>query len=120
MKANTFWLLGEYLADDADNISEFYKDAMELIRSEAIERNIVFDGYFKDKWKIEAENVMTFDSEYFEDSDRRDLYVFLSALVNQDIYDFLEYVWPFVFNEDISENSVHREIYKLQEKGVKF
>ncbi|MGE8528528.1 hypothetical protein [Chryseobacterium rhizosphaerae] len=120
MKANTMWLLGEYLADSADNIPEFYNDAMELIRAEAIERNIKFDKYFRGKWEIEADNVMTFDQEYFEDQQRRDLYVFLAGLINQDIYEFLEYIWPFAFDEDISENSIQREIYKLKEKGVRF
>ncbi|WP_288435390.1 hypothetical protein [uncultured Chryseobacterium sp.] len=120
MKANTIWLLGEYLVDDGFGSKEFYNDAMELIRSEAIERDIQFDGYFRMKWEIEAENVMSFDSEYFEDVQRRDLYVFLSGLVNQDIYEFLEYIWPSIFDEDISENNLHREIYKLKEKGVTF
>lgn len=120
MKNFTISLFAEYLAESGDNIDQFYNSCMELIRAEAIEKNIQFDGYYREKWKIEAEHVMTFDSEYFEDPERRNLYVFLSALVNQDIYEFLEYIWPLVFDEDISENFIHREIYLLKEKGVKF
>jgi hypothetical protein len=113
-------LLSEYAAENGENSDEFFSDAMELIRAEAIERNIQFDGYFRSKWEVEAENVMTFDSEYFEDPYKRNLYVYLSALVNQDIYEMLEYIWPFVNDEDLDENIIHREIYFLKELGVQF
>lgn len=120
MKQYTIQLIAEYLAERGADIPGFFDDAMELIRSEAIERNIVFDGYFREKWKIEAEHVMTFDSAYFEDKEKRNLYVYLSALNNHDIYEMVEYIWPIVFDEDLTENFLHREIYFLQEKGVKF
>lgn len=120
MRDFTFNLLAEYLSEADGDLEEFRNNSMEVIRAEAIERNIQFDGYYRTKWEIEADNVMTFDSEYFEDPQRRDLYVFLAALVNHDIYDFLEYIWPLVYDEDISENFIHREIYLLKEKGVKF
>jgi len=120
MKSHIISLLSEYAAESGDNTDQFFHNAMELIRAEAIEKGIQFDGYFRAKWELEAENVMTFDSEYFEDPYKRNLYVYLSALVNQDIYEMLEYIWPFVNDEDLDENIIHREIYLLKEKDVKF
>ncbi len=120
MKSDIIFLLGEYAAESGNDMDQFFDSAMELIRSEAIERKIQFDGYFRTRWEIEADNVMSFDSDYFEDKNRRNLYVYLSALINQDIFEMVEYIWPFMQDEDLDENILHREIYFLQEKGVKF
>lgn len=109
------------LAMDApEDINDFYESSMGIIHYEAVERKIEFDGYFQNKWEKEAENVISFNQEYFEDRDRGKLYVFLSASVNKDIFDLLHYVWRLVKDEELTDNVLHREIYNLKEKGVKF
>lgn len=106
--------------DASEDINDFYESSMGIMLYEAVERKIEFDGYFRTKWEIEAENSVPFNDEYFDDKERVKLYVFLSALKNKDIFDFLHYVWSLVHNEELSENIIHREIYNLKEKGVKF
>lgn len=105
------------MAEDSEGV---YNDVMELIREEAIEKKIEYDGYYRIKWEEEAENVMTFDKEYFENKERRDLYVFKAALDDKEIFQLLHYIWNLVKGEDLQENILHREIYLLEEKGVKF
>ncbi|WP_073336954.1 hypothetical protein [Chryseobacterium carnipullorum] len=105
------------MAEDPEGV---YNDVMELIREEAIEKEIEYDGYYRIKWEEEAENVMTFDKDYFENKDRRDLYIFKSALDDKEIFHLLHYIWNLAKGEDLNENILHREIYTLQEKGVKF
>ncbi|MGK6342816.1 hypothetical protein ACMGDK_11290 [Chryseobacterium sp. DT-3] len=121
MDSNNIFEILENLAMDApEDINDFYETSMGVIHSEAVERKIEFDGYFRTKWEIESNNVMTFDKEYFEDLQRKELYVFLAALIDEDIFEYLEYVWSLYKGEDLTENILHREIYLLKEKGVRF
>lgn len=115
-----FAILANLAMGAPEDINDFYESSMGIIHFEAVERKIEFDGYFQKKWEIEAENVMSFNQEYFEDKDRGNLYVFLSASVNKDIFDLLHYVWSLVKNEELTANVLHREIYLLKEKGVRF
>ena len=117
----------------SDGIESFYDDAMDLVRSCAIEKNIEFDGYFQQRWKDSADTIINFDEEYFEDPDRRDLYVFLSAMVDDQIFSFVQKVFEFFQDRSFDENGelipieqVTKEFvedkidYLTKEKGVKF
>ena len=115
-----FQLLSNYIEDDPDNMVGFYDDAMNLIRGAAADKNIEFDGYFKERWEISADTIIDFDEDYFEDEDRRDLYVFLSALVDEEIFAYLHYVWHHVFHQELTEDIVERRILELKEKGASF
>ncbi|SHH68494.1 hypothetical protein SAMN05421866_3470 [Chryseobacterium oranimense] len=117
---NILEILSNYLEADPEDLECFYDDSMELIRGAATHKNIEFDGYFRERWEISADTVFEFDEEYFENKDRRDLYVFLSALVDKDIYSYLEYAWPFTQNEKLTEVIIKDKIQQLKEKGVRF
>lgn len=117
---HVFQLLGNYIEEDPDDMQNFYEDSMNLIRGAAADKNIEFDGYFRERWEISADTIFEFDEEYFEDVDRRDLYVLLSALVDKDIFDYLDYVWHHVYNVKLSEEIITEKIDKLKEKGIKF
>lgn len=117
---NIFQLLGNYIEEDPNDMEDFYNDAMNLIRGAAADKNIEFDGYFRERWEISADTVFEFDEDYFEDEDRRDLYVFLSALIDEDVFAYLHYVWHHVYQVDLTEEIIHENIKKLKEKGVKF
>jgi hypothetical protein len=83
----------------------------------AADKNIEFDSYFRERWEISASTIFDFDEDYFEDKDRRDLYVFLSALVDKEIFAYLHYVWHIVFYEELSEEIIETRIRELKEKG---
>lgn len=116
----TMYLLGEYLIDSADNLQEFYDDSMELIRGVAEEKEIEFDEYFRTRWKDSADTIVSFDELYFENIDRRDLYVFLSAQVDNDIFEYLSYVWNIVNKENLSSEILKDQVQKLINKGTRF
>ncbi|KFF24776.1 hypothetical protein [Chryseobacterium vrystaatense] len=115
-----FQLLGNYIEEDPDDMENFYNDAMNLIRGAAADKNIEFDGYFRERWEISADTIFEFDEDYFENEDRRDLYVFLSALVDEEIFGYLHYVWHHVFHEDLKKAIVETKIFELKEKGIIF
>ncbi|KAA2223066.1 hypothetical protein [Chryseobacterium sediminis] len=115
-----FQLLANYIEEDPNDMVNFYDDAMNLIRGAAADKNIEFDGYFRERWEISADTIFEFDEDYFEDEDRRDLYVFLSALVDEDIFNYLHYVWHHVFHQELTEDILERRILELKEKGVTF
>lgn len=106
--------------DAADDPEGFYESAIGLIQYEAVQKNIEFDDYFKTKWEIAAENPVTFDEAYFENEQRSELYVYLAALIDKEIFSYLEYAWNLIMDEKLTENVLHREIYQLKEQGVKF
>ncbi|WP_300685852.1 hypothetical protein [Chryseobacterium sp.] len=113
-------LLSNYIEEDPEDLNSFFDDAMNLIRGAAADKNIEFDGYFRERWEISADTIFEFDEEYFEDEDRRDLYVFLSSLVDNEIFDYLEYVWHHVFHEELTKEIIEIRIEELKEKGVRF
>ncbi|WP_284464918.1 hypothetical protein [Chryseobacterium sp.] len=115
-----FQLLGNYIEEDPEDLDSFYNDAMNLIRGAAADKNIEFDGYFRERWEISADTIFEFDEDYFEDEDRRDLYVFLSALVDEEIFNYLHYVWHHVFYKELSKEIIEQKIEELKEKGVRF
>lgn len=116
----TMYLLGEYLIDSADDLNEFYSDSMELLRGVADEKEIEFDEYYRTKWANSADTLVCFDEIYFSDSDKRDLYVFLSAQVDDDIYTYLDYVWNSIYHEKLSNEILKDKIQDIIKKGVKF
>ncbi|CAA7392550.1 hypothetical protein [Chryseobacterium fistulae] len=116
----TMYLLGEYLIDSADDLNEFYSDSMELLRGVADEKEIEFDEYYRTKWGNSADTLISFDEIYFSDSDKRDLYVFLSAQVDDDIYTYLDYVWNSVYHEKLSNEILKEKVQDIVKKGVKF
>ncbi len=114
------WLLGEYVADDPEDFESLYNDSMELIRGAAVEKNIEFDDYYLSRWKTAADNIVNFDEKYFSDNEKRDLYVFLSAQIDQDIYSYLEYIWHIIYSEKLTMKLIENKAKILIEKGVKF
>lgn len=115
-----FQVLHNLAMDAADDPEGFYESAIGLIQYEAVQKNIQFDDYFKTKWEIAAEHPVTFDEAYFENEQRSELYVYLAALIDKEIFNYLEYSWNLIMDEKLTENVLHREIYLLKEQGVKF
>lgn len=108
------------MAEDPENLSELYEDLVSFIQYQANEKKIEFDGFFRTKWEIEVEHPMTFDEEYFENENRSELYVYLAAENDKEVFSWLEYAWNLTHDEKLTENILHREIYLLKEKGVSF
>lgn len=107
-------------AEDPDDLLELYENGIGLIQYLAVEKKIEFDEFFRTKWEIAAEHPMTFDEEYFENENRSELFVFLAAEADEEVYECLEYIYNLTHDENLSKNVIHREIYKLREKGIKF
>jgi len=119
MREETFQILFNLAEEDAGS-PELYHTLISFIQYQANEKKLEFDGYFRKKWEIAADHPLTFDYSYFENENRSDLYVYFAALVDQDVFDWLEYAYNLTHDEKLSENILHREIYFLQEKGVQF
>lgn len=106
------------LETPADNI---YGESMDLLRGCAVEKDIEFDGYYHQRWVDFADTIVNFDEEYFDDPDRRDLYVYLSAMVDEEIFSFLNQVYFFYEHKDITKEIIQDKIDHLTKiKGVKF
>lgn len=106
------------LEDPAD---DQYPESMDLIRSCAVEKNIEFDGYFHQRWKESADTIINFDEEYFDDPDKIELYVFLSASVDEEIFEFLQVVYQNIFKLDLTREMILEKIeFLTKEKRIRF
>lgn len=117
MKNDTMIILQD-MAESPDEI--LFEDMIGFIQYQANEKGIEFDGYFREKWEIAAEHPMTFDSEYFENENRSELFVYLAAENDDEVFSWLQYAWNLTHEENLTENILHREIYLLKEQGTKF
>lgn len=108
------------LKDMAENPEILFEDMIGFIQYQANEKKIEFDGFFRTKWEIAAEHPMTFDEAYFENENRSELYVYLAAEKDPEVFSWLEYAWNCTHEEKFATDILHREIYFLKEQGVKF
>lgn len=106
--------------ENGDTPSLFFENSIGILQYAAVQKNIEFDGYFRTKWEIEADHPMTFDDEYFENENRSELYVYLSAEVDPEIFDGLKYSYDLTHDRELNKDILHKEIYLLKEQGVKF
>lgn len=117
-----FDLLWEEIKNSEEKGSKYiYNDSMNILRSCANEKKIEFDGYFQSRWEDSANTIINFDEDYFDDEDRRDLYVFLSALVDEEIFLNLKKIIRFTQQIEITKEFLNEKILFLTKtKGVKF
>lgn len=116
----TFTLLHEIAKEYQSNAENLFDEAIALLQYAAVQKNIEFDGYFRTKWEIEEDHPMTFGDEYFENENRSELYVYLAADADDEIYEGLEYIYNLTHPQKLSKDVLHQEIYSLKEKGVTF
>lgn len=116
----------QIMIDPTERVDEKLKQSMELIHSCAVEKGIEFDGYFTKRWKDAADTIVSFDEDYFDDPDKRDLYVNLSAMVDDEIFGFLSILYnTFEYSgydrPPLTREIVQQKIHDLtKEKGVRF
>lgn len=110
----------EYLIDDPYDIQAYLDDAMDFIHGEAQIREHVFDGYFQEKWEESAATISEFNENYFEDRDRKNLYVYLSALWDPVIMGYLQDAYEVAHIQPLSEDDIQKKVTDLKEKGVRF
>lgn len=120
LQRSTKFLMEEYLKDSGSTLDDFYNDSMELLRGVADEKEIEFDEYYKTRRKDSVDTIVSFDEIYFDDPDKRNLYVFLSAKVYNDIFTSLNFLWENYYDEQLTNEILDDEIQKLLEKGTRF
>jgi len=119
-KEDTLNLIQQAWKDNGDIPTLFFENAIGLLQYAAVQKNIEFDGYFRTKWEIAADHPMTFDEEYFENEYRSELYVYLAAEADSEIFDYLKYAYDLVHDEKLTTDILHKEIYLLKDQGVRF
>ena len=63
---------------------------------------------------------MNFDEDYFENRDRKNLYVFLSALYDDEVFDYLQSAYTIAKFEAPTNEWVKLQVDALIAKGVRF
>ena len=63
---------------------------------------------------------MNFDEDYFENRDRKNLYVFLSALYDDEVFDYLQRAYSIAKLEAPTQEWVMLQVDSLIDKGVRF
>lgn len=106
---------------ESDDPHYYFDESMNIFRMLGVEKDIEVRGYYQSKFIEEStKHPVSFNPEYFENKERRNLYVYYCALKDKEIFSYLALFWNFHAHEELSENVLHREIYLLEEKGVLF
>lgn len=113
-------LFKEYLANEPGNVSSYLNDCMDLLHGFAQEKGIEFDGYFQERWEDSANTIIDFDEDYFENRDRKNLYVFLSALYEDEVFEYLKSAYEIAKLEAPTKEFVKLQVDLLIAKGVRF
>ena len=110
----------DYLANEPQNVSSYLNDCMDLLHGFAQEKGIEFDGYFQERWEDSADTIVNFDEDYFENRDRKNLYVFLCALYDDEVFDYLQSAYTIAKLEAPTQEWVKLQVDGLIAKGVRF
>lgn len=106
---------------ESDNPLYYFDQSMNIFRMLGIEKGIEIEEYYQTKFLKEAKkHPVFFDDEYFQNKDRRNLYVYHCALLDTEIFSYLNLFWSYHSGEELNENVLHREIFFLEEKGIRF
>ena len=63
---------------------------------------------------------MNFDEDYFENRDRKNLYVFLSALYDDEVFDYLQGAYAIAHLDAPTQEWVKLQVDALISKSVSF
>lgn len=113
-------LFKEYLANESKDRSLYLNDCMDLLHGIAQEKGIEFDGYFQERWEDSADTIVDFDEDYFENRNRKNLYVFLSALYDDEVFGHLQQAYEIAKLEAPTKEWVKQQVDGLIGKGVRF
>lgn len=95
-----------------------YNEAVESVLHQCLDKKIKFDEYYRKQWGISMDGFSNFEVGYFKDSKERDLYIFLAALADGEIFNHLKEIWKREKNEELCGTVLFKEIYSLKDQGV--
>lgn len=113
-------ILVEYFVDDPEDLEGYMKDAFSLIHGEAQRKGHEFDGYFHTKWEDAANTINQFNEHYFDNEDRIALYVYLSAMIDDEILEYLSDAYEVIKLTPLTREQIQKEIDRLIDKGTRF
>ena len=113
-------LYKENLANEPRNVSSYLNDCMDLLHGFAQEKGIEIDGYFQERWEDAADTIVNFDEEYLENRDRKNMYVFLSALYDDEVFDYLQSAYAIAKLDAPTQEWVKLQVDALISKRVSF
>ncbi|UTG66792.1 hypothetical protein J2O02_18385 (plasmid) [Elizabethkingia anophelis] len=106
--------------DDPSNLDSYFDDCYSFIVGEADKRKIEFEGYLRTKWEESSKTIYEFDEDYFDNLDRKKLYVYLSALYNSEIYSILKDAYDVVEKTPPNVEEINIRIKNLIDSGIDF
>lgn len=110
----------DYLINDPIDKEAYFNDAISLIHGEAQRKGHEFDDYFQTKWQNAADTISQFNEPYFDDINRQKLYVFLSAMLDDEIFGYLNDAQEVAGITNFTKEDIHKEIDNLIKLGTKF
>lgn len=110
----------DYLIDDPIDKETYFKDVISFIHGEAQKKGHEFDDYFQTKWENAADTITQFNEYYFDDLNRQKLYVYLSAIIDDEIFGYLNDAQEVAESKLFTKESLKDEIDFLINIGTKF
>lgn len=103
---------------EADDVEVMFNEGMDLLRDCTNSKGIEFEGYLVAKMDDGKFKVHEFDEEFLEDNSRRNLFNYLSAKQDAEVFEKLSYIWHICRGHHLTPDMLDQEIEKLHEQGI--
>lgn len=113
-------LFVDYFTNEPGNVQQYLNDCISLLVGEGNDRVIEFDGYFQERYEAEAENPVDFDEDYFDQDDRKKLYVYLCGQVDDEMLTMLQDAYKVAGLEAPTKEDLKQMSDALIRRGVRF
>lgn len=110
----------DYLINDPIDKESYFNDVISFIHGEAQRKGHEFDDYFETKWKESADTISQFNEYYFNDLNRQKLYVYLSAMIDDEIFGYLNDAQEVAGSKLFTKEFLKDQIDFLINIGTKF
>lgn len=119
-------IIDDYKNDDGNLEGEYenetvYDSAIWILQEFAEFKKIEYKGYFRTKYENDSEFQRILGRTNFEEqTNKRELYVFMSAQDDSEIFDILKFVYELTHKSILDDLQLFEMIYKINSKGFLF
>lgn len=98
-----------------------YDSAIWILQELAEFKKLEYKGYFRTKYEKHSEFQRILGGANFEEQkNKRELYVFMSAQDDSEIFDILKFVYELTHKSILDDLQLYEMIYKINSKGYLF
>lgn len=112
-------LFRDYLSSDP-SLSTYFTDCLTALVILGSHKGIEFGGYYQTKWEQNLVNPLQFSELYFEDFERKKLYVLMATVIDEEMEHFYKKMYEVAGLPVPSNAAKFRSAKLIRSKGKDF